>query len=828
MRPAATRDRTLAQPVTRLQVRRRGLRNRIRLAYQRTGAKWNGEGGVQGATVRGPGKRKSRKTGGRGAASTANVSLQQTRTLVPPRFGGGRRWGMVAAGLVLLPLVCYLPAMLWGGLIWDDRIWSRAPAVLEWSGLFTIWFKPSLIEGEAHYWPLVYTTFWLEHKIWGLAPAGYHVVNVVLHVANTLLLWRVLCTLAAPGAALAAALFAVHPLHVESVAWIIERKDLLSALFYLSAVLVWLRFLERPLWRYYGFALLLFAAALLSKSIAVTLPAALLIIQWWREGRIAGRDLLRLAPFFLLGFLITAGDLAFYASRELGFFDYSFVERLLIASRALWFYAGKLAWPAELAVIYPLWDVSVRDPWAWLYLAAALALAASLWFMRRRLGRGPLAGAVFFAVTLSPTLGFVDFTYMKFSFVADRFQYLAGIGLIAVVAGAASVSVSNLSERWGRANRPFVAALPVAVLLLLLGMRSWQHSEIYRDELVFNSYIIAHNPRARGAHRNLSAELFKLGRTEEALEHARIAAQQYPDCVDCHAGVGAALTKLMRLDEAEKHMRRALELDPHNESALQNASELFRLLGRHEEGIAAARAWLKLRPNASGPHQSLARLLAGLDRQAEAERHWRRAHEIDPLDIVVVHNLAESIRKQERYEEALEWYRAAIAAQPDLAMAHAASGHVLFHLARYGEAIEALKRALDLEPDLPNAPSLLVKTAKAAARLGRRAEAAEYYARVAERDPGFAQALFNQALQDTRLKRYDQALEAFETVVKIAPGYAAAHSNLGTVLYHLGRVEEALASFDRALSIDPDFEDARNNRQALTRQRQRDDSSSAP
>ena len=199
--------------------------------------------------------------------------------------------------------------MLWGGLIWDDFIWSQSRAVLEWSGLSTLWSWPSRIEQEAHYWPLTYTTFWLEHKIWGLAPAGYHVVNVLLHLLNSLLVWRLLLRLAVPGAWVAAAVFAAHPLHVESVAWIIERKDVLSGLFYLAAVLVWLRFLEQPRpWRY-GLALLLFAAGLLSKSIVVTLPAALLIVQWWKEGRITARDLRRLAPFFLVALLITAVDL---------------------------------------------------------------------------------------------------------------------------------------------------------------------------------------------------------------------------------------------------------------------------------------------------------------------------------------------------------------------------------------------------------------------------------------------------------------------------------------------------------------------------------------
>ena len=269
---------------------------------------------------------------------------------------------------------------------------------------------------------------------------------MLLHLLNSLLVWRLLLRLAVPGAWVAAAVFAAHPTHVESVAWIIERKDVLSGLFYLTAVLVWLRFLEQPRpWRY-GLALLLFAAGLLSKSIVVTLPAALLIVQWWKEGRIAVRDLQRVAPFFLVALLITAVDLSSIGSRH-SLLDYSLPERMLVASRALWFYAGKLAWPTDLAVIYPRWDISLGDPWAWLYLAGATALAATLWFMRHRVGRGPLAGALFFAVTLSPVLGFVNHGYMKYSFVADRFQYLAGIGVIAVLIGAAVHGAGRLPVR---------------------------------------------------------------------------------------------------------------------------------------------------------------------------------------------------------------------------------------------------------------------------------------------------------------------------------------------------------------------------------------------
>ena len=163
--------------------------------------------------------------------------------------------------------VAYLPAFS-AGFLWDDRVFTEARAVREWSGLWTLWFRPSEIGNEAHYWPLVYSSFWLEHKLWGFDPAGYHAVNVLLHGANGVMLWRLARRLELPGAWLLAALFAVHPLHVESVAWVIERKDLLSGLFYLGAFGAWLRFAEQPRGggRHYALALALFVLGLLCKS----------------------------------------------------------------------------------------------------------------------------------------------------------------------------------------------------------------------------------------------------------------------------------------------------------------------------------------------------------------------------------------------------------------------------------------------------------------------------------------------------------------------------------------------------------------------------------
>ena len=389
--------------------------------------------------------------------------------------------------------------------------------IREVAGLWNIWFSPGDLKNEHHYWPIIYTTFWLEHKLWGLAPLGSHLVNVALHLINSVLVWRVLRGLAVPWAWVAAALFAVHPVHVESVAWIIERKDVLSGLFYLTAVLTWVRFVETPRWASYVLALLLFVAGLLSKSIVVTLPVALLIVHWWKQGRVTATDLLRLAPFFVVALCITLADLWFYyTSRTALSLGYSLIERVLIAARALCFYVGKLFWPTDLAAIYPLWDIRVSDPLAWTYVVAVAALAALFWLGRHRVGRGPLAGVLFFAVTLSPVLGFLDYGYMQRSFVADRFQYLAAAGVMAVAAAAAAHGARRLPDRWKTGARGLVG-----VVLVLLGTMTWHQAGIYRDEITFFGHVLSLNPRQPYAHGRVTIGLSQTGRLEEGLAAGR-------------------------------------------------------------------------------------------------------------------------------------------------------------------------------------------------------------------------------------------------------------------------------------------------------------------
>ncbi len=614
--------------------------------------------------------------------------------------------GILALGLLVG--IGYLPAMLWGGFVWDDSIITDAPPIRELSGLWQIWFSPGALKmWEGHYWPLVYSTFWLEHKLWGFAPAGYHVVNVLLHLVNTLLLWRLIARLDISGAWIIAAAFAIHPLHVESVAWVIDRKDLLSTLFYLAAFSAYTRFVATRDPRPYFLALFLFALGMLCKSIVVTLPLALSIYHWWQQGRVTGADVFRLIPFFAVGLFIALADASFYRSNEVISFGYSFLERVLIAARVLWFYAGKLLWPTGLAVVYPRWEIDVADPLAWAHVAAAGAVVASLYVFRHRIGRGPLACLLFFAVTLSPVLGFVDFGYMQFSFVADRYQYLAGIGVLLAVIGAAAHGVGQRAGAWQK-----IALAVAAGALCAMGVLTWRQSGIYRDKVTFWSHVSAHNPTAPIAAYNLGTAFSEVGRLDEAEEHLHHALTRDPGHENALQNLGSVLVRMSRNDEAVETYRRLVEIDPRNPAAHSGMGIALYYLGRTDEALQSVDRALAIDPNfqealtnRKGMPQVKAHADAGVAFMArgkfdDAEKHLRYVLKIDPKYTIALQNLALLQLKRQRYDEALEHYRRLVELNPDNAAAHSGMGIALYHSGNVEDALASLDRALALDPTL--------------------------------------------------------------------------------------------------------------------------------
>ena len=632
-------------------------------------------------------------------------------------------WGPPTA-LLLLTALAYWPA-LFAGFVWDDGAFIvDDKQVGSWAGLWDIWFNPAAM-AEFHYWPVLYSTFWLEHKLWGFNPLGFHAVNLVLHGANTVLLLHLLARLRVPGAWLIAAVFAAHPVHAEAVAWVIARKDLLATFFYLLAMDAWLRYREyfatsrrgryatsnrrRSPAKAYLQLLALYAAGALSKSVALTLPAALLVHVWWREGRVTGLDLQQLAPLFLLGIAIAAFDLSLFTAQAVHEFEYSIAERIIIAAKALWFYAGKLLWPHPLLFMYPHWDVAPARWLNWLPVAAAVALAAGLWLARRRIGRGALAGALFFAITLSPVLGFADFGFMQFSFAADRYQYLPSAGLLTVLLGGAVLAYHKIAaltrrrftgaagdsasalDAW-RLKPPaamvarYAAGGLAASLLIICGALSFQRAQLFQDEVDIFRHVTATNPQAPSAWFNLGTVLMHDAPEEAAaaFEKALIA---HPEDTQAYINLGSTLMRLERNEDALAVLRRAAPLQP--------------------EDFSAEKAPRRARYLASGVHYNTGNVLLALDRPAEAEQAFRRALAVDPGNADARASLiaALQLRAAEhfaagRYTEALALYRRCVAIDPGSAESHSNLGSALGQMGRFHEAARSFERALAIDPQM--------------------------------------------------------------------------------------------------------------------------------
>ena len=742
-----------------------------------------------------------------------------------------------------LPLLAFLVAIfafyfpaLSGEFIWDDVIFSEEKTIHDWSGLWSIWFAPYEITKEGHYWPVTYTTFWLEHKLYGLNTTGYHIFNCILYFINVVLIWRLLLRLEVPGAWAISMIFTVHPLHVESVAWLIERKSLLAALFCLCAVHVWLRFRESPNLKTYVLALSLYALGLLSKSIAVTLPAALLILLWWKQERVSVQDLMRLLPFFIVGFVIALGDYVFYTSREDPLnIAYSFWERILIAAQAVWFYVGKLLWPANLIAIYPHWDVSVKNPIAWLFVIAMVGVLILLWAYRHRIGKGPLAGVAFFIITLSPVLGFVDHKYMEFSLVANRYQYLAGLGLMAVLVGGTVHAIQPHIISF----KP-VAMGTFAVLIIGLAILTWGQATTYQDGTTFFRHIVTHNPTSYDAYYNLGVALSRAERIEEAYEANLKAAELRPRDSMVHTNIAHALIHMERYDEAEESLKRALELNPQNDDAWEHYGNLYHKQQRYEEAYEANLKAAELQPYKSVAFSDIARSLIMLKRYDEAEKNVKRALELDPENSGAWQNYGSLHLKQQRYEEAAAVFKTAIdlsSSDKDLILAHGGVADSYYRLGNHKKAMEWIKRAQALTPASSGQGDLSELLVKVLLALGK-TEEAEQHMLQATQDGHSEKEVWNllelhktfvkqgdtekasiylqrilklakdnpevlQRAADTLRKQeqYTKAIEIYKQVLAIDSDFGAAYGAMGDALFRLGRYEEAIESFERSIEL---------------------------
>jgi tetratricopeptide (TPR) repeat protein len=486
------------------------------------------------------------------------------------------------------------------------------------------------------YYPLVHSVFWLEEKVWRDALAGYHGLNILLHAFSALLLVKILRQLKVPGAWLAAALFALHPVEVESVAWISELKNTLSGAFYLGAALFYLRFDQNRNGKNYVFALGLFLLGLMSKTVIASLPGALLVIFWWQRGKLSWRrDVLLLLPFFIAGIgagLFTAWMERKFIGAEGSEFNFSVIERFLIAGRAVWFYLGKLFWPVDLAFIYPRWDVSQVIWWQYLFPGAALLLLGVLIWRR---WRGPLAALLFFGGTLFPALGFFNVYPFRFSFVADHFQYLASLGPLTL--GAAGIATMR---GFFRKDKQFFKPILCAALLVVLGILTWRQCWMYANAETLWQTTLRLNPDCWMAHYNLGLNYLQQGRMDESIAHYQQAVNLKPNDAQAHNNLGLGLFQLGRLDEAITHFQKAVDLKPDYTEAHSNLGGALLQKGKADEAVIQFQRALQINPNYAGTRYNLGLSFFLLGRMGEAIAQYQKALEIQPNYTDAQKNLA--------------------------------------------------------------------------------------------------------------------------------------------------------------------------------------------
>jgi protein O-mannosyl-transferase len=564
-----------------------------------------------------------------------NASLQADAS-VP----SGRPWWTVlgASAIVLIIMAVYYPLHL-AGYSWDDQPWLLENLFIRsWNGLIDVWFVHI---NNTQYYPMVFVVFDLAWHLWGQVSLGYHFMNVLFQVADTLLLWTLLRRLGLKSAWLAAVVFAIHPVQVETVGWIAELKNLLSAFFYFLTLLAYCRFAgiiptppgasAAPLYRnfqLYALALLFYLLALFSKTDVCTLPVVILILIWWKRGRWTVPDVLWTVPLFILG-AVLAGATIYVEHNTTGMqgrdWLFTFPQKCIIAGRALWFYTSKIIWPNTLLPIYPRWPVDQLGGWQWMFPISAAMVVIVLWLLRKKIGRGPLAAVAIFVVTLLPVLGFIPYYTMLLSFVADHFQYLACIGLIVLATELLWYLTHLIPERTGR-----LYAAAAAVIIFAAGSLTFGQSLLYQSPLALWQYAHDNNPNSFYVTGVYGSSLLDAGYVGPAILQLQQSDRMHPGYRATESVLGIAYMDIGDYDQALRYFALALEQDSHLTDNWGFAAQCLVQMHRYSDAIKLLQLGLSNNPDYAAGWMGLARLYEATGQHALALQNYNHAVSLEP------------------------------------------------------------------------------------------------------------------------------------------------------------------------------------------------------
>jgi tetratricopeptide (TPR) repeat protein len=733
---------------------------------------------------------------------------------------------LMAALLALLTIALYWPAMSHGFVNYDDNLYvTENPHVqggLNWEGMKWAFSNPV----AANWHPLTMLSHMLDCQLFGLKPWGHHLTSVLLHAANTVLVFLLLRGLTGlrPGGAttpqagalwrsvLVAAMFGLHPLHVESVAWVAERKDVLSTFFGLLSLIAYTRYVTSDKWHvtradpasspvtrhpslHYFFALVFFALGLMSKPMLVTWPFVMLLLDYWPLGRVTSLRqasarqasgewrvtrfripvpqlsslnhlLLEKLPFF--GLAVVMSIVTFVVQNQTD--TLMAVENLPLGARSgnalisYCRYLGKLFWPADLAVFYPhprYWPVEQ------LLLAGGVIVGITVLLILKR-GRYPflLMGWLWYCGTLVPVIGLVQVGEQA---MADRYAYLPSLGvLILIIWGGCETT-----RRW-RYHEMALSVAGGAAIVLCLGLTRqqlgyWKDSEtLFRHalEVTENNYFV---------HYNLGNAFNEKGQTDEAISQFQEAIRLKPAFAKAHNNLGIALFKQGQIEEAISQFQEAVRLDPDSTKAHNNlGNALLIKKDQIEEAISQFQEAIRLDPDYTMAHNNLGNALLKKDQIDEAISQFQEAIRLDPDDADAHHNLGIALFKKGQIDEAISQLQEAIRLKPDYTKAHNNLGNALLKKDQIDEAITQYQQAIRLVPD-------------------------------------FADAHYNLGIALLMKGQIDEAITQLQEAIHLKPDYTKAHNNLGNALMEKGQIDEAISQFQEAIRLKPDYADAHNN-----------------
>jgi protein O-mannosyl-transferase len=690
--------------------------------------------------------------------------------------------------------VVYLPSLN-GDFILDDHLLiSNNDLVKSSDGLSKIWFTTKAVD----YWPMTNSSFWIEWRLWRNHTTGYHVTNLILHVTSSFLIWIILRRLSIPGAFLAALLFAVHPVNVESVASICQRKNTLSLFFCLLSILWYLKsglFAQpsalHPRW--YWLSLLAFLLAMLSKGSVAVLPVLLLGIVWWRR-KITWNDLVHTAPFFLISLVLTVVNLYFQSQLLVPVMETAGpLQRVLGAGKMVWFYLFKALWPLNLAFIYPQWTIDAGRAWEWLPLLACLFVTALLWMYRKGWSRPLLFAWGFFCVSLVPVLGFANVGFMKYCWVADRYQYLA---IIAVVSLAAAGWGALLWESSRTVRR--TALIAAVALVGFFGALTWRQSGKYCNAITLYQDTLQKNPDCWLIHNLLGGLLLEAGQIPEALGHIETALRLNPDYAPTHNNLGNILFRANRLSDAIAQYRLALKLDQDLPEAQLNLAIALMQTGRLPDALKHAYLAIRLNPNYAEAYNALGIALAKTGQWEKAIAQYRSAIKIRPDYAEAYNDLGNALFEEDSLPEAIDAFRRALRFDPGLADAHYNLGLALDKSGLSSEAIEQFHETLtikhDYYPAMNNLGNVLLKE-------NQLDQAISWYRQALKSKPDYPEALFNLGNALNKAHRVREAIPHYEEAVRIKPDYIEAYANLASSYADVGLMSEALVAGKKALEL---------------------------